>query len=57
MTVLAIIVTYRRLPVESLSLMTLVESAKHLQDSELRLKVMIADNTPEGKISPGCPRR
>ncbi len=55
LTILAIIVIYRRLPMESSSLITLIESAKQAAGLNLRLKWMIADNTPGGQAISDLP--
>ena len=49
MTILAVIVIYRLLPMESSSLVTLLASAKQAEGSGIRLKVVVADNTPGGQ--------
>jgi GT2 family glycosyltransferase len=55
MTILAIIVIYRRSPMESSSLTTLMSSAKQAEGLGLRLKLMVADNTPGGQTISDLP--
>ena len=54
-TILAVIVIYQRLPMESSSLITLLASAKQAEGSGLRLKVIVADNTPGGQTVAALP--
>lgn len=55
MTILAIVVIYRLLPMESSSLITLMNSAKQAETLGLQLRVLVADNTPGGQTVSDLP--
>ncbi len=55
MTIFAIVVIYRLLPVESSSLITLLDCAKQAETLGLQLKVFVADNTPGGQTVSDLP--
>lgn len=54
-TILAIVVIYRHLPMESSSLLTLVDSARQVKELDVRIKSVIADNTPGGQTVSDIP--
>lgn len=55
MTILAILVIYQRLPMDSSSLITLMDSAEQVEGSGVRLKLIVADNTPGGQSVSNLP--